>query len=183
MKSIRTKITVCLILTVIIGLVASGSFSIMLNYNSTLSTVEQMMRQTAVLAAGRAQQELEVYKNVVMEVGCIPELSNPEVSAEEKQTIIDERVSMHNFQRGNIIGADGISIFDGNDYSDREYVRQAMEGNVFVSEPLISKVTGELSIMVAAPLYAEGNYGKSIVGVVYFVPHETFLNEIGRAHV
>ena len=181
MKSIRTKITVCLILTVIIGLVASGSFSIMLNYNSTLSTVEQMMRQTAVLAAGRAQQELEVYKNVVMEVGCIPELSNPEVSAEEKQTIIDERVSMHNFQRGNIIGADGISIFDGNDYSDREYVRQAMEGNVFVSEPLISKVTGELSIMVAAPLYAEGNYGKSIVGVVYFVPHETFLNDIVSA--
>ncbi len=181
MKSIRTKITVCLILTVIIGLVASGVSSIMLNYNSTMSTVEQMMSQTAVLAAGRAQQELEVYKNVVMEVGCIPELSNPEVSVEEKQTIIDGRVSMHDFQRGNIIGADGISIFDGNDYSDREYVRQAMEGNVFVSEPLISKVTGELSIMVAAPLYAEGNYGKSIVGVVYFVPHETFLNDIVSA--
>ena len=63
------------------------------------------------------------------------------------------------------MGADGISIFDGNDYSDREYVRQAMEGNIYVSEPLISKITGELSIMVAAPLYAEGNYGESIVGV------------------
>lgn len=181
MKSIRTKITVCLILTVMIGLVASGSSSIMLNYNNTMSTVEQMMSQTAVLAAGRVQQELEVYKNVVMEVGCIPQLSNPEVPVEEKRVIIDERVSMHDFQRGNIVGADGISIFDGNDYSDREYVRQAMQGNVFVSEPLISKVTGELSIMVAAPLYSEGNYGKSIVGVVYFVPHETFLNDIVSA--
>ena len=49
---------------------------------------------------------------------------------EEKQAIIDERVSMHGFRRGNIVGADGISIFDGNDYSDREYVRQAMQGNV-----------------------------------------------------
>lgn len=181
MKSIRIKINVCLILTVLIGLVASGTSSIMLNYNNTMSTVKQMMSQTAVLAAGRAQQELEAYKNVVMEVGCIPELSNSEVSVEEKQAIINERVSMHNFQRGNIVGADGISIFDGNDYSDREYVRQAMQGNVFVSEPLISKVTGELSIMVAAPLYSEGNYGKSIVGVVYFVPHETFLNDIVSA--
>ncbi len=181
MKSIRTKITVCLILTVMIGLVASGSSSITLNYNNTMSTVERMMSQTAVLAAGRVQQELEVYKNVVMEVGCIPQLSDPEVSVEEKQTIIDERVSMHDFQRGNIVGADGISIFDGNDYSDREYVRQAMQGNVFVSEPLISKITGELSIMVAAPLYSEGNFGKSIVGVVYFVPHETFLNDIVSA--
>ncbi len=181
MKSIRIKINVCLILTVLIGLVASGTSSIMLNYNNTMSTVKQMMSQTAVLAAGRAQQELEAYKNVVMEVGCIPELSDSEVSVEEKQAIINERVSMHNFQRGNIVGTDGISIFDGNDYSDREYVRQAMQGNVFVSEPLISKVTGELSIMVAAPLYSEGNYGKSIVGVVYFVPHETFLNDIVSA--
>ena len=136
MKSIRIKINVCLILTVLIGLVASGTSSIMLNYNNTMSTVKQMMSQTAVLAAGRAQQELEAYKNVVMEVGCIPELSDSEVSVEEKQAIINERVSMHNFQRGNIVGTDGISIFDGNDYSDREYVRQAMQGNVFVSEPL-----------------------------------------------
>ncbi len=181
MKSIRTKITLCLILTVLIGLAASGVSSIALNYNNTMSTVEQMMRETAVLAAGRVQQELEVYKNVVMEVGCIPQLSDPEVSVKEKQAIIDGRVSMHDFQRGNIVGADGISIFDGNDYSDREYVRQAMQGNVFVSEPLVSKITGELSIMVAAPLYSGGNYGKSIVGVVYFVPHETFLNEIVSA--
>jgi methyl-accepting chemotaxis protein len=181
MKSIRTKITLCLILTVLIGLAASGSSSIMLNYNNTMSTVEQMMSQTAVLAAGRAQKELEAYKNVVMEVGCIPELSDPGVSVKEKEAIINGRVSMHDFQRGNVVGADGISIFDGNDYSDREYVRQAMQGNVFVSEPLISKVTGELSIMVAAPIYSGGNYGKSIVGVVYFVPHETFLNDIVSA--
>lgn len=181
MKSIRIKITLCLILTVMIGLVASGTSSIMLNYNNTMSTVERMMSQTAVLAAGRAQQELEAYKNVVMEAGCIPQLSDPEVSVEEKRAIIDGRVSMHGFQRGNIVGADGISIFDGNDYSGREYVRQAMQGEVYVSEPLISKITGELSIMVAAPLYSEGNYDKPIVGVVYFVPHETFLNDIVSA--
>ena len=85
---------------------------------------------------------------------------------------------MHGFQRGNIVDADGLSIFDGKDYSDREYVQQAMQGKVYVSEPLISKVTGELSIMVAAPLYAGGNQGGEIVGVVYFVPPETFLNDI-----
>ena len=181
MKSIRTKITLCLILTVLVSLVVSGAFSIMLNYNSTMSTVEQMMNETAVLAADRVQQELAAYKNAVMEVGCIPQLSDSTVSPDEKQAIINGRVSMHGFQRGNIIGLDGISIFDGKDYSDREYVRQAMQGNVFVSEPLISKITGELSIMVAAPLYANGEYGADIVGVVYFVPRATFLNDIVSA--
>ena len=76
MRSIRTKITLCLILTVLAGLAVSGSFSIALNYDSTMSTVEQMMSETAVLAAGRVQQELTAYKNVVIEVGCIPQLSD-----------------------------------------------------------------------------------------------------------
>ena len=178
MKSIRTKITLCLILTVLIALVASGISSIIPNYNSTISTVEHMMSETAVLAAERVEQELTAYKNAVMDVGCIPQLADPNVSLEEKQSIMNERVAMHNFQRGNIIGMDGISIFDGKDYSDREYVKQAMQGNIYVSEPLISKITGELSIMVAAPLYADGVYGSSIAGVIYFVPHETFLNDI-----
>ena len=178
MKSIRTKITLCLMVTVLATQLVVGASSITLNYNSTITTVDQMMSQTAVLAAERIEQELTAYKNVAVDTGCIPQLLDEEVPLEEKRSIIDERVSMHDFQRGNIVGADGISIFDGNDYSDREYVRQAMQGNVYVSEPLISKVTGELSIMVAAPLYENGTKDSEIAGVVYFVPHETFLNDI-----
>ncbi len=178
MKSIRTKITLCLIVTVVSALVAAGLSGIIPNYHSTIDTVDHMMSETAVLAAERVEQEMSAYKNVALDTGCIPQLSDPEASVEEKKSIIDERCAMHNFQRGNIIGADGISIFDGKDYSDRNYVQQALQGNIYVSEPLISKITGELSIMVAAPLYADGIYGSSIVGVVYFVPPETFLNDI-----
>ncbi|MCI9121701.1 MAG: HAMP domain-containing protein [Oscillibacter sp.] len=178
MKSIRTKITVCLIATVLAALALVGGVSIAMNYTSTIATVDQMMSETAVLAAERIEQELLAYKNAAMDAGCVPQLSDSRVSLMEKRTIMDERVEMHGFQRGNVIGIDGISIFDGKDYSDREYVQQAMAGNVYVSEPLVSKITGELSIMVAAPLYAGGIQSASIVGVVYFVPHETFLNDI-----
>ncbi len=177
-KSIRGKITRCLILSVLLAVAAVGGFSIMLNYTSTIDTVEQMMSEGAVLAAERVEQELTAYKNVAMDTGCISQLAAGTTSVGRKQAIIDQRVSMHGFQRGNIIGPFGVSVFDGKDYSDREYVKQAMAGNVYVSEPLVSKITGELSIMVAAPLYAGGSYGQSIEGVVYFVPPETFLNDI-----
>ena len=175
MKSIRKKITVSLMATVLIALAAVGASSIALNYRSTIATVEAMMSETAVLAAERVEQELTAYKNVAMDTGRISQLANSMMSLEEKRAVIDERISLHGFQRGNIIGVDGISIFDGKDYSDREYVQQAMQGNVYVSEPLISKITGELSIMVAAPIYSEQG---RIAGVVYFVPPETFLNDI-----
>ena len=175
MKSIRKKITVSLMATVLIALFAVGASSIVLSYRSTMATVNQMMSETAVLAAERIEQELTAYKNVAVDTGCIAQLSDASVPLEEKQAIIDERVKMHGFQRGNIINMNGYSIFDGKDYSDREYVQQAMKGNVYVSEPLISKITGDLSIMVAAPLYADGKHGSQINGVVYFVPQETFF--------
>nr|WP_295749370.1 methyl-accepting chemotaxis protein [uncultured Oscillibacter sp.] len=175
MKSIRKKITVCLMTTILIALIAVGVSSIGLNYRSTLATVEQMMSETAVLAAERIEEELIAYKNVAMDTGRISQLSSNLTPVDEKRAIVDERASLHGFQRGNIIGLDGISIFDGKDYSDREYVQQAMQGNVYVSQPLVSKITGELSIMVAAPLYSSRGL---ISGVVYFVPPETFLNDI-----
>ena len=178
MKSIRTKVTLCLILIVLAALTVVGTLSISLNYYSMLNTVEQMMGQAVVLAAERIEQELDAYKNVAMNTGCVPQLSSWRAGKKEKEEIINTRIEMHGFQRGNVIGSDGISIFDGNDYSDRDYVKQAMQGKVFVSDPLISKITGELSIMVAAPIYAAGVYGSNVAGVVYLVPEETFLNDI-----
>ena len=161
--------------TVLIALFVVGGASIGLNYRSTIATVEQMMSETAVLASERIEEELIAYKNVAMDTGRITQLANSFTSVEEKKAIVDERVSLHGFQRGNLIGLDGVSVFDGKDYSDREYVQQAMKGNVYVSEPLVSKITGELSIMVAAPVYSNRGI---IAGVVYFVPPETFLNDI-----
>ena len=135
MNSIRKKITVCLMATVLVALFAVGAASIILNYRSTIVTVDQLMSQTAVLAAERIEEELNAYKNVAMDTGRISQLASGAVSKEEKKAIIDERVSLHGFQRGNVIGMNGISIFDGKDYSDREYVQQAMKGNVYVRAP------------------------------------------------
>ena len=58
MNSIRKKITVCLMATVVTALVLVGVTSIALNYRSTVATVDQMMSETAVLAAERIEQEL-----------------------------------------------------------------------------------------------------------------------------
>lgn len=111
-KSIRTKITMCLILTVLGAVALVGGFSIVLNYKSTIDTVDQMMSESATLAAERVEQELSAYKNVAMDTGCIPQLSDASVSVDIQRSIIDERVAMHGLQRGNIIGADGISTYD-----------------------------------------------------------------------
>lgn len=115
MNSIRKKITVCLMATVLLALAIVGGCSTALSYRGTLATVDRMMCETVLLAAGRIEQELAAYKNVAMDTGCVPQLADPDTSVEDKRAIIDQRVSAHGFQRGNVIGLDGISIFDGKD--------------------------------------------------------------------
>lgn len=178
MKSIRTKINLCMSMTVLVSLVLMAAITIALNYTGTMETLQQMMEKTAEFSAQRVEQELEVYKQIAYETGSIAQLADPERSVESKKEIIDQRVATHGFERGNIIGTDGISIFDGNNYSDREYFRRALKGETYVSTPLVSKITGELSVMVAAPLWEGGIPNTSVVGVIYFVPEESFLNDI-----
>lgn len=178
MKTIRAKIRLCMSLTLLASLTIMGVVTVVMNLRSTLSTLEQTMMETAEIAAERVEKELEIYKQIAYEVGSVARLASADSSVESKKEIIDQRAATHHFQRGNIVGLDGISIFDGNDYSDRAYIQAAFRGETCVSEPLISKVTGKVSIMVSAPLWEGGIPDTKVVGAVYFVPEETFLNDI-----
>lgn len=178
MKSIRMKIVACMLIAILTSLVIVGGISAWLNYTSTIDTLGQTTTEMADTAAERIEEELNAYKNIAYVTGCIPTLSDRTATVEEKRAVVENQALSHGLQRGNIIGLDGISILDGNDYSDRAYVKSAMKGETAVSEPLVSKITGQLSIMVSAPIWEGGVPGKKVAGVVYFVPNETFLNDI-----
>jgi len=175
---IRAKIWLVMLSTLLVSLLVMATITIWMNYRSTVKTTQQTMIETVQIAAERVEKELEIYKQIVYEVGSVARLANAESTPASKKEIIDQRAKTHHFERGNIVGLDGISIFDGNDYSDRAYIQAALRGETCVSEPLVSKITGKVSIMVAAPLWEGGIPNTKVVGAVYFVPRETFLNDI-----
>jgi len=177
-KSIRAKIALCMGMTVLISLLVVEAASVWLNFSSTHTTVTKMMEESVTLVSSLVEQQLLSFKNVAMDTGYIPQLSDPDINTEELSALLDQRVEMHGFTRANIIDTNFHSIFNGQDFSDRDYLQEAMKGNVTVSEPLISKVTGKLSIIVAAPIWQGGIPNTKVTGVVYFVPPETFLNDI-----
>ncbi len=178
MNTIKSKILTAIILLVSVSLVIVGGTSIFLNYNSTVSLLEQVMQESATLASDRVSKELVSYQNIAIEAGSVARLANSETTITDKKNLIDQKAKTYGFERGNILDATGKSIFDGKDYSDREYFQMGMDGKAFISTPLISKTTGELTIVIAAPLWESGIPGTKVVGVVYFIPKETFLNDI-----
>lgn len=177
-KTVKAKILLCMSLTVAAALMVLGGASVYLNYSSSIQLLEQTMQEMAEVASERVSQELKAYRNIAIDAGAVARLADPDLDVQVKKDIVDQRAADHGLIRGNIIGPDGISIFDGNDYSDREYFQQGMNGQAYVSEPLVSKITGQISIIISAPLWEGGIPGTKAAGVVYFVPPETFLNDI-----
>ena len=178
MKSIQQRILAGSLALTFVAALLCGGVGIISSYINTRSLMENDLETTATLAAQRVSYELYSYKNVVEALGMVPQLSNPEATVSEKQSLVQQWATQYDMERGNLLDTSGNSLFDGNNYSDREYFQQALEGNTWISTPTISKITGELSIMVAAPVWQNGVPGGQVTGVVYVVPQETFLNDI-----
>lgn len=178
MKSVKGKILLGMVATIVIGMVVIGVVSIAMSLRSSNSLLQTAMQGTAEITASRVEYELRSYIEIASTAGQSDVLSNPDVALTEKEAYINQMAQNYNMTRGNLLDLQGNSYFDGNNYSDREYFQRAKEGESFVSTPTLSKVTGELSILVAAPVYQDGDTSKPIIGVVYFVPQETFLNDI-----
>lgn len=178
MKSVKGKILLGMVATIVIGMVVIGVVSIAMSLRSSNSMLQTAMQGTAEITASRVEYELRSYIEIASTAGQSEVLSNPDVALTEKEAYINQMAQNFYMTRGNLLDLQGNSYFDGNNYSDREYFQRAKEGESFVSTPTLSKVTGELSILIAAPVYQDGDTSKPIIGVVYFVPQETFLNDI-----
>ena len=181
MKSIRTKILAGMISAILISMVLLGVVSSLLQISNSNEVLRSTMEETVSIAADRVEQELQVYKTVARSAGCISRLSDNTVSVAEKERIISQWAESYGLARGNLLDTNGISPITGVDCSDRDYFLAAMEGEASVSTPVISNQTNELTIIVAAPVWEDGEEGTTVVGVVYFTPDIEFLNDTMRS--
>ena len=179
MKSIGKKISLCSVILVGVSLLVLGIFSCVMAYVSAKNMAEDNMREMVSTAANRTTWELSAYSNIAQTMGSIQRLSNPDVSDEDKQALLDNFTAQFGLQRCNIIDAEGIGL-NGTAYDDRAYFQAAMRGETAFSEPLISRTTGEMTVIIAAPLWQGGNAYSQAAGCVYVVPDEEFLNDIVR---
>lgn len=178
MKSIKTKITLCMAVIEAVLLLALGISACILTFQSMLSTLEADMTNMVTIASDRVQWECTAFVNVAKSAGMNPALSNEDLSVDERVDLLNSIATANGLIRGVILDKNGTNIATGVDMSDRAYYQAAMQGKSAISEPLVSRVTGSLSIIIAAPLWKNGIADSEIVGCVYVVPDTEFLDEI-----
>lgn len=179
--TIRERLQKAIRKLVLLAIIPLVILTVILNLSSTLNKLEDDMLVIAEISADRISQELKVSETIVSELGCSYQLYFSVFTPEQKQEYINERVQAYGMVRGKLIGADGICAYDGTDYSEREYFKRSMQGEVVVSDPVIAKTDGKLSVIISAPVYKNGDRNSEIIGVVFVVPDPEFLNDIAAS--
>lgn len=179
--TIRERLQKAIRQLVLLSIVSLVIVSMIMNLSGTLSRLKADMQEIAKLSADRIRQELMVSETIVSELGCSYQLSAAVFTPAQKQEYINQRVEAYGMVRGKLIGSNGICAADGTDYNDREYFKRSMQGEVVVSDPVISKTDGKISVIISAPVYEGGDKDGEIIGVVFVVPDPEFLNDICAA--
>lgn len=179
--TIRERLQKAIGRLVLFSIIPLVILTVLLNLSSTMRNLENDMLVIAKISADRISEELSVTTTIVSELGCSYQLSSPTFTQEQKQQFINQRVESYGMVRGKLIGSNGICDYDGTDYSDRDYFKRSMQGEVVVSDPVISRTDGRLTVMISAPVYADGDKNNEIVGVVFVSPDPEFLNDIAAA--
>lgn len=166
---------------VIISCIVLGVISCVLNYISSISAVSETINDASNVAANYVAAAIDTYVKVAYETGSIARLADPEKSLEEKGSILNQRIEDHNFDGGFLLDGNGVDILTGQDFSDRDYFKECMQGKTYISTPVYSNVTNSVSFAVAAPLWEGGIPHTTPVGVIVYVPNGEYLNDIMRS--
>ena len=177
-KSIKTQLTLIIVCFAVISCVFLGSITSFLTYKSSEEILSKTVVETTKQASENAAAKIKNVQNAAIQTGIMQKISDPKVSVEEKQEIIKHQEKLYGLALGQIIDVNGKDIFSGKDYSERDYFKISMSGKEYLSSPVISKVTGDLTLVVSAPIWKDGIQGSEIVGVVSFDPPKELLNDI-----
>ncbi len=179
--SIEKKISSRFGMVVSLCCIILGVITSVLSYISSISAVSETIDNTSDVAADYVSASLGQYIAIAYETGSIARLADPERTAEEKNTILQQRIKDHDFSGGFLLDSSGVDVISGRDLSGSVCFKEAMKGNTYVSTPAYSDVTDTVSFAVSAPLWEDGIPGTTPVGAVVYIPDGECLNDIMRS--
>ncbi|MDY4838202.1 MAG: methyl-accepting chemotaxis protein [Lachnospiraceae bacterium] len=170
---LRTKLSLLFGIVVLFVVVIVGTVTYTKSTEMGIADAKNTMQVSANLAASEIEGKLDDFMKMAQVSGYDSVFTTaPDETISKHIDILAENYA---FTSGNVVDRNGISRKDGTDFSDRDYIKNALEGKTNISDLTVSKYTGNYGFSVASPVYAENN---KISGAVYFRMDADFMRNI-----
>ena len=164
-KSIGKKMIISTTFILVVLTLALGSVSYFIARNSLIDSSNQMLLNKALDSASLVNEQIKSYANSIETLGVLELIGNPEVSQSEKLDLLTkERVALQ-FTRIGIADTEGDLILDNGtvlNIKGDDYFKTAKSGISYFSEPTLNNATGNIDMIVSAPI----KYENRIIGVI-----------------
>ncbi len=184
MKSIKIKILatilplVIVVMTLVIGLLLYGM------YTSTVAALEESMKSSATIASLAVQKQLEAHKDLSLQFSYDRILTQeiPSKNADNYDDVKNEVLeyceelrAVHDFGFLQVMDKNGIELSTGLDFAYEPYFHHVRDmGTPYITDYITSVITGDLLIMVAAPIERSGEFD----GCVLYAVNPASFSEI-----
>jgi methyl-accepting chemotaxis protein len=170
-----------MLLIVLITAAALGAVSFV-NFNKASNILaEQLSNAAANSAEHNAMVVSEWLQGIVNEVNILAENADVQSAEPERCIPVLKRVLKKHDYYEDVFASDnygnGANSNDATfNIADREYFKEVMQGKTVITDPLISKVTGNQIIIIATPTYKDG--ASSPTGLVLVAVTLDYLQEL-----
>lgn len=178
-KSIKTRLIVVFTALIFILIVALGSVSVVLVSNQMIANEKSDLQTIAQLEAEYIQAKVDKELSYIDGLVKNPMLTDSKITFEQKASFFEQEAKRSGYIAFAIVDKNGNGktldkTATTSNVSDREYFQTALKGQLAASDVLISRSTGELVNIFAAPIMSNGQ----VVGVFYGRRQATTLSEV-----
>ena len=170
-KLLVTQVTRLFLILVVALIVVSGIFM----YFSNMNTLHEMANVALNSTSSAVERTLYTLEVNAMNVAALETIRDTGASKEEKLEAMEGVRVQNQYDEVGFVELNGMgySNYGDFDFNDQLHFKTTSKGEVFVGEPIINRLNGDIIIISGAPVY---NGGK-IVGTVYIVDLVKSVND------
>lgn len=171
---LRAKLSLIIGALVLAAISVVGGITATQCYSMGVEDAQSKMETSATLVSAQIAGRVEDFM-ITTGVTGHDAIITSKYPTEVKLAYLEKLAETYKFTSANLLDENGISYIDGTDYSDRQYVKDALAGKVNISEITLSKLTNKYGFSLASPVVdQEGN----VLGVIYYRIDVDFVENI-----
>ena len=156
--TIRKRILHSVLITSIsVGLIIS-TITTLIIYLTTIKNNDEEATQLTKAYSLNIEASMNIIRTQIKHIANYSDIADTSIPLEQRKANLAKYAKLTDFKDFSISDANG-KTYNDTDISDREYFKEAMKGNTYISSPVIRKTDGSLTIMVGTPLTADGTSG------------------------
>ncbi len=162
-KHLVSQVTRLFLILVITLIIVSGVFM----YISNMNTLRDMANVALNSTSSAVEQTLHTLEVNAMNVAALETIRDTGASRQEKLNAMEGVRSQNHYDEVGFVelNGKGYSNYGDFDFNDQLHFQTTSKGDVFVGEPIINRLNGDIIIISGAPVYNDSK----IVGTVYIV--------------